>query len=835
MFFNKLNPVAAGIAVMTMSWGAMAAPGTPQIAWMETDYAIVEVDQAASAYKSLITVKPAAEVPVAWQRYSGETADLWKVKLNGNVVFEQSIAPASSGAGSTTLSVAQGGQYAMTVELCSGTGAAQACTSSAATNIVVADTDGSHLDPLPMNVDANNGNYTTPANTVVGAYFVEWGVYGRKFSVDNIPAQNLTHILYGFIPICGPNESLGEIENGNSLAALNRACQGTPDYEVVIHDPWAAVQMPQPQSGHTHSTPYKGTYGQMMALKQRYPDLKIVPSVGGWTLSDPFYSFTDKAKRDIFVASVKKFLKTWKFFDGVDIDWEFPGGKGANANLGDPVNDGPAYVALMRELRVMLDELEAETGRQYELTSAIGVGYDKIDVVNYADAVQYMDYIFAMTYDFFGGWNNVPGHQTALFCGSHMSADVCNGTGVDENGVPRQGPAYTAAHGIDRLLAQGVPANKLVLGTAMYARGWTGVTEASMTDPTNPMTGTGNGMVPGSWEPGVIDYKDVVTDYINNAAVTKGYDAQAEAPWAYNPSNGNLITYDDRRSVLAKGQYVRNLGLAGLFAWEIDADNGDILNAMQDSLAGGGGNYAPVAKAGADQVVNGAASVTLDGSASSDRDGQIVSYQWTQTSGPALTLTGSDTATATVAVPEVTADTQYAFTLTVTDNAGDTATDSVTVTAKAPGSNTAPVVAVSGPATANAGDTVVLDASQSSDADGDTLTFTWTVPAGVNATVNGATVSFVADSYTVDTPLNFTVAVSDGTDSVTESVTVTVLKDGGSTGCTNAWATGGVYNSGDIVTHSGKSWKAKWWTTGEEPGTTGEWGVWEDLGAANCQ
>ncbi|UTM58124.1 glycosyl hydrolase family 18 protein [Photobacterium sp. CCB-ST2H9] len=833
MSFNKLTPVAAGIAAVTLSWGAMAAPGTPQIAWMETDYAIIEVDQAASAYTSLVTVKPAAEVPVAWQRYSGDPADHWKVKLNGNVVFETAIAPASSGAGSTTLSVAQGGQYAMTVELCSGTGAAEACTSSAATNIVVADTDGSHLDPLPMNVDPNNGNYTTPPNTVVGAYFVEWGVYGRKFPVDKVPAQNLTHILYGFIPICGPNDSLGEIENGNSLAALKRACQGTPDYEVVIHDPWAAVQMPQ--AGHSYSTPYKGTYGQLMALKQRYPDLKVIPSVGGWTLSDPFYSFTDKAKRDIFVASVKKFLKTWKFFDGVDIDWEFPGGKGANPNLGDPVKDGPAYVALMRELRAMLDDLEAETGRQYELTSAIGVGYDKIDVVNYADAIQYMDYIFAMTYDFFGGWNNVPGHQTALFCGTHMSADECNGTGVDENGEPRKGPAYTASHGIERLLGQGVPANKLVLGAAMYARGWTGVTEASMTDPSNPMTGKGTGAVPGSWEAGVIDYKDVVKNYINNAAVVKGYDTQAEGPWAYDPSNGNLITYDNPRSVMAKGQYVRNLGLAGLFAWEIDADNGDILNAMQESLAGGGGNYAPVANAGADQQVNGAATVTLDGSASSDRDGQIVSYQWVQTSGPALTLTGAGTVKATVAVPAVTADTQYVFTLTVTDDKGDTATDTVTVSAKAPGSNTAPVVAVSGPTSANAGVLVTLDASQSTDADGDTLTFDWTVPAGVNATVNGATVSFTAGSYTADTPLNFTVAVSDGTDTVTQSVTVTVLKDGGSTGCTDAWSSAGVYNAGDIVTHAGKSWKAKWWTTGEEPGTTGEWGVWEDLGAANCQ
>ncbi len=93
----------------------------------------------------------------------------------------------------------------MTVELCNGEGAAQACTESDAKDIVVADTDGSHLDQLPMNVDPNNSNYTTPDNTVVGAYFVEWGVYGRDYPVDKIPAQNLTHIIYGFVPICGSN------------------------------------------------------------------------------------------------------------------------------------------------------------------------------------------------------------------------------------------------------------------------------------------------------------------------------------------------------------------------------------------------------------------------------------------------------------------------------------------------------------------------------------------------------------------------------------------------------------------------------------------------------
>lgn len=46
-----------------------------------------------------------------------------------------------------------------------------------------------------------------------------------------------------------------------------------------------------------------------------------------------------------------------------------------------------------------------------------------------------------------------------------------------------------------------------------------------------------------------------------------------------------------------------------------------------------------------------------------------------------------------------------------------------------------------------------------------------------------------------------------------------------------AWSAGSVYDGGETVSHAGHTWRAKWWVTGEEPGTTGEWGVWEDLGA----
>ncbi|MCE0555659.1 glycosyl hydrolase family 18 protein, partial [Motilimonas sp. E26] len=588
----KRNILAASI-LAAMSTSVMAAPAAPSIDMYGSNnlqFSKIELAmETTSGYNSMVKYNEEAQIAIKFNQWSGTPGDTYKVYFDG---VEVASGPITGSQTTATFGYAKGGVYDVVIEACDATG----CTKGAAAKLTVADTDGSHLAPLTMNVDPNNKSYNTDKNTVVGTYFVEWGIYDRNYTVDNIPADNLTHILYGFIPICGPNESLKSV-GGNSFNALKTACSGVPDYEVVIHDPWAAYQKSFKQAGHDFNTPIKGNFAMMMALKQRNPDLKILPSIGGWTLSDPFFYFTDKSKRDTFVASTKKFLQTWKFFDGVDIDWEFPGGGGENPNLGDPVNDGPAYIALMQELRAMLDELEAETGRKYELTSAINVGWDKLQDVDYGEAIQYMDYIFSMNYDFFGGWNNVPGHQAGLYCGSFMAPGQCDGTGINpDTGKAYGGPAYTVEHGITALLAQGVPANKLVVGTAMYGRGWDGVMPSSLTNPNDPMTGTGNGKLTGTkaqgvWEAGVIDYKGI-KQYMLGANETGingfeyGYDEQAQAAYVWNRSNGKLITFDDQRSTKAKGAYVRDLGLAGLFSWEIDADNGDILNAMHEGLNG---------------------------------------------------------------------------------------------------------------------------------------------------------------------------------------------------------------------------------------------------------
>ncbi|WP_421196099.1 glycosyl hydrolase family 18 protein [Aeromonas jandaei] len=805
----KPTLLALAVGLFCTSAAYAAAPGKPTIGWGPTKFAIVEVNQMATSYNELVKVKDAADVEVSWNLWSGDVGQTSKVLLDGKEVWSGP----SAAAGTAKFKVNKGGRYQMQVALCNADG----CTLSDKKEIVVADTDGSHLAPLKAALQENNKPYANKSGKVVGTYYVEWGVYGRKFTVDKIPAQNLTHILYGFTPICGGdgiNDSLKEIENGNSFQALQRACAGRADFKVAIHDPWAAVQMPQ--SGLTaYDEPYKGNFGALMALKQAYPDLKILPSVGGWTLSDPFYFLGDKSKRDTFVASVKEFLQTWKFFDGVDIDWEYPGGQGANPKLGSP-SDGATYVTLMKELRAMLDELESQTGRKYELTSAVGAGYDKIEDVDYRAAQQYMSHIFMMTYDYNGAWSNTElGHQTNLYAASW-----------DPN------TKYTTDKAVNLMLAQGVDPGKLVVGAAMYGRGWTGV---SGYQGNNPFTGKATGKVKGTWEDGVVDYRDIVNNRMGSGW-EKSYDEVAEAPYLFKASTGDLITYDNDRSVKAKGQYVLANKLGGLFSWEIDADNGDILNAMHEGLGHGEGttppaNKPPVANAGSDLSVTGPTEVTLNGSASHDPENGALTYSWKQVSGPQATLLDATQAKARVVLDAVSADINLVFELAVTDDHNLTARDQVVVTNKAPQPNLPPLVSLPATASVESGKQVTLKAT-ASDPNGDPLTYQWTVPAGLTASgQNSATLVVTGPNVTSDTAYDLSLTVSDGALDASAATRLTVKPVSGGGGCSAtdpdaanwpAWQASKVYNGGDKVSHNQLVWQAKYWTQGNEPSRTAD-------------
>lgn len=192
-------------------------------------------------------------------------------------------------------------------------------------------------------------------------------------------------------------------------------------------------------------------------------------------------------------------------------------------------------------------------------------------------------------------------------------------------------------------------------------------------------------------------------------------------------------------------------------------------------------NNAPVANAGADVSVDELASVTLDGSASSDPDGDTISYVWTQTAGSTVTLSNGNTAQATFTAPDVTAvntPTTLTFQLQVSDGSrSSAATVTVTVNDIGIGLNSPPVADAGADQVVLELSTVNLDGSASSDPDGDALTYAWLQTAGPNVTLSDATAaqpSFTAPDVTGPTVLSFQLTVNDGSDSATDTVDITV-------------------------------------------------------------
>jgi RHS repeat-associated protein len=167
----------------------------------------------------------------------------------------------------------------------------------------------------------------------------------------------------------------------------------------------------------------------------------------------------------------------------------------------------------------------------------------------------------------------------------------------------------------------------------------------------------------------------------------------------------------------------------------------EIVKHINQLLRGDYGNSTPVANAGPDQSVEGGQVVTLDGSHSADADGDKLSYSWAIISQPSLSdVVVNDLFTATPSFLPIEPG-EYVLELIVSDAVNDSYPDTVVITVSS--SNTPPTANAGLDQTAAIGDTVTLDGSASSDADGDSLSFSWsliTVPDGSNSELSEATV-----------------------------------------------------------------------------------------------
>ena len=136
-------------------------------------------------------------------------------------------------------------------------------------------------------------------------------------------------------------------------------------------------------------------------------------------------------------------------------------------------------------------------------------------------------------------------------------------------------------------------------------------------------------------------------------------------------------------------------------------------------------NQPPVAEAGNNQSTQAGTTVTVDGSGSHDPESGTITYLWRQSSGPAVSLSGRNTAQCTFTAPVVTANTTLSFELTVTDGPGQTDSDTCLVTVSP---------AQQEPDNDNDG----TPDAQDPDDDNDGMPDVWEIQYGLNPFVNDA-------------------------------------------------------------------------------------------------
>jgi chitinase len=272
--------------------------------------------------------------------------------------------------------------------------------------------------------------------------------------------------------------------------------------------------------------------------------VKVLPSIGGWTLSDNFPSIAaSSAKRTLFAHHCCALIRTYNF-DGIDLDWEYPGYVDHNGTPADKQN----FTILLQQIRDSLTALGQVNNKSYLLTFCIGASRQNMLNIEWGQVQNLADIINLMSYDFFGSWDATANHNSPLY--KSMQGD----------------PTFNIDSAVTYLLNHyNVLPNKLAAGIAFYGRSakTTGVPALFA-----PITGVDN--ITFSDDDGTPLYYNILK---KQNLFAKQWDANAEVP--YLTGLGNLhtfVSFDDEQSVALKANYIKSKNLRGAIIWEITGD-----------------------------------------------------------------------------------------------------------------------------------------------------------------------------------------------------------------------------------------------------------------------
>ncbi len=282
-------------------------------------------------------------------------------------------------------------------------------------------------------------------------------------------------------------------------------------------------------------------------------NVKVMASVGGWSMCKHYGDVAaDPAKRTKFTNDCKKLIAMG--FDGIDIDWEYPGRSGMNftGNSADFNN----YALLIEEIRAAIGSTKLLTGCFSPVV--------KPNEFDWARLNNSMDYFNMMTYDYNGGWSVKAGHNAPLY---------------DYPNEEYQGFSLDAT--LDSLIKRGVNLQKVNLGGAFYGRSviCSGNADLNATTVKVNVTVQPDGPIStaADYDNFPLDVWDGTPNYsyiVNNTGSwTPHWDNTAKVP--YRTTGKYFLSYDDVTSIGAKAQYIKDHNLAGIIIWQVF---GDLMN-----------------------------------------------------------------------------------------------------------------------------------------------------------------------------------------------------------------------------------------------------------------
>lgn len=361
---------------------------------------------------------------------------------------------------------------------------------------------------------------------------------------DALPAGG--YKIVGYYIAWGPKRGYTPLDiRGNLLTHVNYAFANIRDGKVIVNDPQFEIDA-------------ENNFGKLLQLKKKYPHLRTLISIGGWTGSK---NFSDVAltpdSRTRFADSAVDFIRRYGF-DGVDIDWEFPVAGGDEGNVKRP-EDKQNYTLLFQSLREKLDDAGKADDRTYLLTAAIGTNAQFLQNTEMAKVARILDFVNIMTYDFNGHWNRYSGHLAPLYEDPALQrADTA--------------PQSSVSHIVDLTIDAGVPPAKLVLGMPFYGYSWKKC-GAAHHGQNQDCEGKGQG----TWEEGALDFSDIAERLVNKNGFVRYWNNAAKVPYLFNAETEEFVTYDDTESFDYKIKFLKSRGLAGAMFWEVTGDRKFIL------------------------------------------------------------------------------------------------------------------------------------------------------------------------------------------------------------------------------------------------------------------